>query len=99
MTPSEIARRLNALNTDAELSGEHETAATLAQASAYLREYGDVVDKLDTCGLLVNVIRARYAACRAALDRAEARALALEAELLYLRARRNGHQPGADRGI
>lgn len=89
MTPAEIAARLRVLNADAELSGQHYAAETLAQAAAYLIEYEGIVTKLDTCAAMLSVAHGAYRSCQDALESAQGRALALEAELLYLRDRRN----------
>lgn len=90
MTPSEIAARLKVLSADAELSGQTRAAETLGQAAAYLIEYEGIVHKLDNCAAMLSIANGAYRSCHEALDAAQGRALALEAELLYHRERRGG---------
>jgi hypothetical protein len=87
MRPAEIVGRLQVLNADLELSGSHQHAELVAQAAAYLAEYEGIVHKLDICGARVEVGMIAVRRLMEQVEHANARALALEAEVLYYQSR------------
>lgn len=90
MKPSEISGRLTVLNADLELSGRSAEAHLCAQAAAYLVEFEGIVQKLDMCDARTSVFQAAINRLQDQLEHAEARALALEAEVLYYKAKETG---------
>ena len=87
MRPAEIVGRLQVLNADLELSGQHQNAELVAQAAAYLAEYEGVVYKLDMANAKHHVYEAAVQRLMDQLEHSNARALALEAEVLFYQSR------------
>ena len=94
MRPAEIVGRLQVLNAELELSGQHREAELIAQAAAYLAEYEGIIGKLDMAGAKLSVYEAAVQRLTEQLEHANSRCLAFEAEVLYYQARTRGDGHG-----